>query len=192
MPRAGLNTEAVVDAALVVLDEQGVDGLTLAAVAAHTGVATPSLYKHVKGLGPLRALVGARVLDELADACGDAAMGRSGDDALAAVLHAYRRYAVDHPHRYAALPQQPGTDPEVTRAGERVVAVFLAVLRGYDLVGADAIHATRGFRAAAHGFTHLEIGGGFGLPEKIDDSYQALVDTLVTGLHARLARSTAV
>lgn len=189
MPRAGLNGDAVVDAALAVLDEHGVDGLTLAAVAAHTGVATPSLYKHVKGLGPLRDQVGVRVLDELGARCADAAMGRSRDDALAAVLHAYRSYAVDHPQRYAALPQRPGTDPELTRAGESVVLVFAAVLRGYGVEGADAIHVIRGLRAAAHGFVQLEIGGGFGRPEKIDDSFQALVDTLVAGLHSRIDRA---
>jgi AcrR family transcriptional regulator len=183
VPRAGLNPAAVVDAALAVLDEAGVEGLTLAAVAAHAGVATPSLYKHVKGLGALRDLVGVRVLDELAASCEQAAMGRSTDDALAAVLHAYRRYGQEHPHRYAALPQQPSDDPELTRAGDRAVAVFLAVLRGYGLDGADAIHVTRGLRAAAHGFVLLEIGGGFGLPEKLDDSYRVLIDTFVAGLH---------
>ncbi|BCJ39008.1 TetR family transcriptional regulator [Actinocatenispora thailandica] len=183
MPRAGLNPTAVVDAALTVLDEAGVDGLTLAAVAAHAGVATPSLYKHVKGLGALRDLVGVRVLDELAARCEQAAMGRSADEALAAVLHAYRQYAREHPHRYAALPQQPADDPELVRAGDRAVSVFLAVLRGYGLAGADAIHVTRGLRAAAHGFVLLEIGGGFGLPEKLDDSYRILIDTLTAGLH---------
>jgi AcrR family transcriptional regulator len=183
VPRAGLNPAAVVDAALAVLDEAGVEGLTLAAVAAHAGVATPSLYKHVKGLGALRDLVGVRVLDELAASCEQAAMGRSTDDALAAVLHAYRRYGQEHPHRYAALPQQPSDDAELTRAGDRAVAVFLAVLRGYGLDGADAIHVTRGLRAAAHGFVLLEIGGGFGLPEKLDDSYRVLIDTFVAGLH---------
>lgn len=182
MPRAGLNPAAVVDAALAVLDDTGVDGLSLAAVAAHTGVATPSLYKHVKGLGGLRDMVGVRVLDELAERCERAAMGRSTDDALAAVLHAYRQYALEYPHRYAALPQQSTHDPELARAGERAVAVFLAVLRGYGLDGSDAIHATRGLRAAAHGFVLLEIGGGFGLPEKLDDSYRALIDTLAAGL----------
>ncbi len=187
MPRAGLSPAAVVDAAVDLLDQQGAGALTLSAVAARTGVATPSLYKHVKGLAELRALVGARVLDELADRCAAAAMGRSGDDAVAAVLLAYRGYALDHSHRYDALPQRPDPDPQVSRAGDRVVSVFLAVLRAYDLTGSAAIHATRGLRAAAHGFVSLEIGGGFGLPEKLDDSYRQLVAMLTAGLHAHLA-----
>jgi AcrR family transcriptional regulator len=192
VPRAGLSPRAVVDAAIELIDARGPDTLTLAAVAAHAGVATPSLYKHVKGLPELRLLVGARILNELADRCADAALGRSGDDAVAAVMHAYRGYALDHPQRYAAFPQQPGTDPELVRAGERAVNVFLAVLRAYQLEGSAAIHATRGLRAAAHGFAVLEIGGGFGLPENLDETYQRLVDTLIAGLHALSGQRTSV
>jgi len=43
MPRAGLSTSAVVDTALAVVDGEGADGLTLAAVAGRHGVAPPSL-----------------------------------------------------------------------------------------------------------------------------------------------------
>ncbi|MGA8115736.1 MAG: TetR/AcrR family transcriptional regulator [Actinocatenispora sp.] len=186
MPRAGLSPTAVVDAAVAILDEHGTDALTLAAVAARTGVATPSLYKHVRGLQELRRLISTRVLDELADRCAEAAMGRSRDDAVAAVLDAYRGYALAHPNRYTALPQRPDPDPDVARAGDRAVAVFLAVLGGYGLGGSEAVHATRAMRAAAHGFVALEIGGGFGLPEKLDESYQRLVDLLIAGLRAQL------
>src|ERR1044071_6177444 len=107
MPRAGLSTTAVVDAALLVVDESGIDALTLAAVAQRTGVATPSLYKHVAGLGELRTLIGARVLDDMAAHFTKAVMGRSGDDAVVAVMHAYRGYVRAHPARYAAMPLVP-------------------------------------------------------------------------------------
>ena len=67
MPRVGLNGDAVVDAALAVVDESGPQALTLATVAARVGVATPSLYQHVAGLAQLRARVAARVLAEMTD-----------------------------------------------------------------------------------------------------------------------------
>lgn len=181
MPRAGLSRPAVVDAALRVVDECGPTKLSLAAVAGHAGVATPSLYKHVANLAELVELVAARCYDELADATTEAIMGRSGDDAVRAILHAYRGYALAHPHRYPMLPPLPA-HPDGARAGERVVDTFRAVLRGYGLTGSAAIHAIRGMRAAAHGFVCLEIAGGFGLPESLDDSYRRLVDSLLAGL----------
>ena len=71
---------------------------------------------------------------------------------------------------------------EAAGAAAGVVEVVLAVLRGYDLEGDDAIHATRIIRAALHGFVTLETGGGFGIPLDLNDSYARLVDVLDRGL----------
>lgn len=101
MPRAGLPA-AVVEAALAVVDAQGDGALTLAAVAQRTGVATPSLYKHVAGLGELRTLLGVRVLEDMAERFTHAVLGCSGDDAVTTLMHAYRAYVKEHPARYAA------------------------------------------------------------------------------------------
>jgi AcrR family transcriptional regulator len=182
MPRVGLSPDAVVDAAVAVIDADGPDALSLAAVASRTGVATPSLYKHVSSLDALRVLVQLRVLTELGDTLAEAVLGRSKDDALRALMAAYRDYAVAHPHRYAALPQQPRPEPALAAAGSRAVEVILAVLRGYGLEGSAAIHATRCIRAALHGFAALEISGGFQLAEDLDESHRLLVDLVVAGI----------
>ena len=179
MPRAGLSPKAVVDAGLAVVDEHGPDALTLAAVAQRTGVATPSLYKHVAGLGELRTLIGARVLDDMADHFTKAVLGRSGDDAVVAVMHAYRDYVRRFPARYAAMPLDPLHDPALAAQGGKLLEVVLAALRAYGLTGSDAIHATRSLRAVAHGFSSLEAGGGFGLPEDLDQTYDQLITAVI-------------
>jgi AcrR family transcriptional regulator len=182
MPRAGLNTDAVVDVALEIVDGGGVDALTLAAVAGRRGVAAPSLYKHVDGLSHLRTLVAIRVLDEMTGRFTAAAVGRSGDDALAVLMREYRAYVVEHPARYAAVPADPLHDPSLAAAGTRLLAVFLAVLRGRGLAGSDAIHATRCARAIAHGFASIEASGGFGLPEDLDETYDRLIRMFLASL----------
>jgi AcrR family transcriptional regulator len=180
--RAGLSTAAVVEAALAIIDEQGTDALTLAAVAQRTGVAAPSLYKHVGSLAELRTLVGARVLEEMTERFTRAAIGRSGDDAVGALMHAYRAYVREHPARYAAVPSDPLHDPRTAEAGQRLLAVFLAVLRGYGLTDSAAIHTTRCLRAVVHGFASIEAAGGFGLPEDLDETYAQLVRMTIAGL----------
>ena len=182
MPRAGLSTKAVVDAALLLVDESGIDALTLAAVAQRTGVATPSLYKHVASLGELRTLIGARVLDDMAAHFAKAVMGRSGDDAVIAVMHAYRDYVRAHPARYAAMPLDPLHDPALAEAGGKLLDAVLAAIRAYGLHGSAAIHAIRCLRAVAHGFTSLEAGGGFGLPEDLDQTYDQLIAITISAL----------
>jgi AcrR family transcriptional regulator len=174
-----------VDTALEIVDEGGVDALTLAAVAGRRGVAAPSLYKHVASLTHLRTLVSIRVLDEMAERFTTVTVGRGGDDALVALLREYRAYVVERPARYAAMPADPLHDPALAAAGTRLLNVFLAVLRGYGLDGSDAVHATRSARALAHGFASIEASGGFGLPENLDETYERLIQMFLASLRPR-------
>jgi AcrR family transcriptional regulator len=182
MPRAGLSTAGVVDAALQVVDERGLDALTLAAVAERTGVAAPSLYKHVGSLADLRTHLANRLLDELAERLAEAALGRSGDEAVAALMRAYRGYVLEHPNRYAALPADPLHDLALQAAGGRLLGVILAVLRGYGMDGSNAVHAVRCLRVAVHGFASIEAAGGFGLSEDVDETYERLIQMVLNTL----------
>ncbi|MCY0939536.1 TetR/AcrR family transcriptional regulator [Streptomyces sp. H34-S4] len=181
MPRASLSADAVVDVALGIVDDEGPVALTLSAVAGRAGVATPSLYKHVRNLAELRDLLSARIMNELADEIGVAVIGRSADDAIRAFMTSWRSYALRHPHRYAALLHSP--EPRTAEAGERVITILFATLRAYGLEDSAAIHAARCLRATTHGFVSLETGGGFALPEALDESYALLTHMVVTGLN---------
>jgi AcrR family transcriptional regulator len=181
----------VVEAAMAVVDAQGPAALTLAAVAARTGVAAPSLYKHVGGLGELRSLVAVRVMEELTACFTAAIVGRSRDEAVVALAQAYRAYSLAHPGRMAAMPPAPPADDAAqVAAGTALLDVFLATLRGYELEGSAAIHATRRLRAVVHGFVSLEIAGGFGLPESLDETFGQLVDMYLSSLPGRPAGPT--
>lgn len=182
MPRAGLSPDAVVDAAVAVVDAGGPGALTLAAVAGRAGVATPSLYKHVRNLAELRLLVTVRVMEELTERAGEAVLGRSGDDAVRALMHAYRSYVLEHPGRYAAIEQSADHRPEDNTAAERLLATVFATLRGYALEGPELVHAARCLRSAVHGFAVLEAAGGFGLPEDLEESYELLITMVIGGL----------
>jgi AcrR family transcriptional regulator len=183
MPRRRLSTASVVDAAVTLIDEGGPGGLTLAAVARRTGVATPSLYKHVLSLEALQQKVSARVTAELANALSTAIAGRSGEDAVRSLAHAYRAYALSYPGRYPLTQRLPDArDPEHLAAAELAVQTVFAALRGYRLAGNEAIDATRVARSALHGFVSLEIDGGFGLPQDVGHSFERLV----TALHVSL------
>lgn len=181
MPRAGLDSEAVVTAAAKLADEEGLERLTLARLAAVLGIRTPSLYAHVDGLGDLRVRLAIRCARELAATLQAAAAGRSGGDALRAAAGAYRAYAHAHPGTYAAA-QVPSHRPDHQAAAAEVVGVMLAVLSGYGLEGEAAIHAVRAVRSAVHGFVALEQEGGFQLPVGLQESYDRLITMLDNGL----------
>ncbi|MFR9726262.1 WHG domain-containing protein [Streptomyces sp. MS19] len=183
MPRAGLNTERVVAEAAAMADETGTDRLTLAALAARLGVRQPSLYKHVDGLASLRQRIAVLAKNELADVLGRAAIGRARADALVAVAHAYRAWALEHPGRYQAAQRAPVPgDADDEAASARAVQVLATVMGGYGFGGDDAVDAIRSFRAALHGFVALETGGAFALPVDIDRSFDRLVRALAAAL----------
>jgi len=178
----------VVDAAVELIDERGQGSLTLAAVARRTGVATPSLYKHVSSVEDLQQKVSARVTAELANVLTDAIGGRSGAEALRSLAHAYRGYALTHPGRYPLSQRVPDAgDPQHLAAGEQAVQAVFAALRGYGLAGDDAVDAARMARSALHGFVSLEINSGFGLPQDVGHSFERLVSALDVSLRKWLA-----
>lgn len=183
MARRGLDRAQVVDAAIAIADEEGLEAVTLARVAAALGVRSPSLYNHVDGRDGLIRAIAARSTRELAAALRRAATGRAGADAIAAVAQAQRDYARAHPGRYAATVAAPAPgDTEHEEAAADAVDVLTSVLGMSGLDGDDVIHAARALRSAVHGFAALEANGGFGLAVDPDESFRRLVDAVAAGL----------
>ena len=180
--RAGLDRETVVQAAAALADARGHE-VTLAELAAHLGVRTPSLYNHIAGQAGLRrelSLLGAR---ELAVRLGRAAMGKAADDAVFALAHAYRAFAKEHPGLYAASLRAPDpADSAHMAVSEEILAILAVVLEAYRLRDETALHTIRGLRSVLHGFVSLELAGGFGLPLDLDESYIHLVRVYLGGL----------
>jgi AcrR family transcriptional regulator len=194
MPRAGLDTVAVVDAAAKLADAEGLEAVTLARLAAALDVRSPSLYAHVAGLEDLRRRLGARGSRELAAELARAAAGRAGSDALRAVAYAYLAYGRAHPGSYAAAQRarELQGDPEAVAAAGAVMEVVLAVLRGYGLDGDDAVHAARTIRVALHGFVSLEAEGGFAIALSLDETFEFVLATLDRGLRGADLAPTAM
>ena len=186
MPRKpGLDRDEVVRAAATLVNAEGIDALTVGRLAASLNIQPPSLYNHISGLPDLYNALAVLNACALADAMTDAAVGRSGSDALHAIANAYRNYIKESPGVYlsslrSALNRQTPI-AELEAAEERAVNVVLAVLASFGVQDADAIHAARAFRSAVHGFTTIEIAGGFGIPLDLDTSFHRLIDALIYG-----------
>ena len=182
MPRQGLDTEQVVQAA-VELADVGLEQATFARLAERLGVRAPSLYNHVNGRTELLRLLMLRGLGGLGDAIAAAAAGLAGEDALRATAHAYRAYALANPGCYEAMLAAPDDgDREAGEAAARLLALLGAILRAWQLDEQQTIDAIRVLRSALHGFVALERGGGFALARDLDVSFERLTDTLVAGL----------
>ncbi len=184
MPRAGLDTDAVVAAGAELADEIGFPGLTMARLAERVGVRTPSLYKHIASQDDLNRRIAALAMTGVGEAIGAAIQGRAGRDALRAAARALREFVLAHPGRYAAtIGLEPtGPDDPLAVAAVKGMEPFTAVLRGYDIAPDDMTHALRTLRSAFHGFATIESAGGFQWSTDTDESFEWLVDLIDTGL----------
>ena len=185
-PRTRLTKTAVVQAAVDLINTEGSDALSLNRLAEKLGIQTPSLYNHVDGLPGLQrelAVMNARLL---ADRLGEAAIGKSGPELFMNVAQAFRNYVKEYPGLYMSTLRSSGNqlvrDEDLIREEERALRIGLAVMASLGLQGEDGIHALRAFRSMVHGFATLEVAGGFGMPQDCDESFQRLVEALVTGL----------
>lgn len=173
MPRAGLTTSRVVEAAEAI--EDAGTPVTLARLASDLEVRVPSLYKHVAGLDDLRGLMATSAKNDLTDHLAASAIGKSRADAITALCFSYRAWTTEHPSRYRYILRAPDPDnPAESAASRRAVEVITTVLAGYGLTGDNAIDATRAIRAALHGFVSLEAANGFGMPG-VERSFSRLV-----------------
>lgn len=182
-PRPGLDKVKIIDEAIRLADRVGYENLGWGMVATALGVKPPSLYNHLAGFEELKneiAVLGARQLWETFVA---AAEGLRGTQALKAVGRAYVRYAREHPSLYRASLKAPAADAvELTALAQKILDVLFAAMDPWHLAPSQGVHAIRIVRSALHGFVSIEAAGGFGLPESLDDTLEALLTTLVHGL----------
>jgi len=173
--QVGLDHETVVEAAAELADEEGIHGLTLAALAARLGIRSQSLYAHVDGLDGLQRDLALHCVRQLDDTLRASVIGRSRGDALAAIAAAYRAFADRHPGRYAATIRDPGDDAELRAANERAAEPLMRVLESYGITGSDAVHTHRAVWSGIHGFLVLEQTGVLRRPAAPRESYRRMI-----------------
>lgn len=184
--RAGLDHEAILQAAEKLTNQHGLAGLTMVTLAAAVNVRAPTLYHYFDGLSGIKRSLALRGLREMSTWLGRAVMGKSGDAAIIALAYALHDFARAHPGLYEATTSAPEeADPEWQAAGAEVVDIGLRALSAYHLSSDDALHMVRILRSIVHGFVSLDRAGGFALPLDRDETFRRLIDISLLYLHDR-------
>ncbi len=116
----GLDREAVVAAALRLIDEEGRDALTMRRLATELRVEAPSLYGHIAGKDDL---VDA-VLDSVLDGIELPPPGRDPRQALIDGLTAYRRGLLAHPSIVLLMTERARFTRSQARLATRSITLF--------------------------------------------------------------------
>ena len=148
-----LTAEGIFEAALALVDAEGLDALTMRRLAADLGVATMSLYGHVPNKDDLLTGVVNLATREIALPEPDTPPW----EALRFITREFRRVALGHPNLVPLTFRQPPTG----EAGLRTLEAALDALRRAGLPPATAVRAYRVMASFAIGFVSLECGGYF-------------------------------
>lgn len=179
---ARTSLDAIVRAGRDVLEEDGLEGLTMSRVARMVGVRPPSLYKHVGGRGALVRLIAETVFADLGEALERAASTGNPAADLRAIAVAFRAFAHAQPRAYGllfgALPDawRPGPD-----AYQPSLAVLFRVVSGL-VEPARELEAARTLVAWSHGFVSMELAGAFQLGGDVDEAFGYGIEALVAAL----------
>jgi AcrR family transcriptional regulator len=151
--RPQIDRAAVVDAAMMLADESGLEAVTMHAVAQRLGVTPMALYRHVDGKQALLDGMVERLLTSYPLPPADAPWaGR-----LTAMADGIRSTAKQHPAVFPLLLTRPAATP-----GARTVRDYVqAALREAGLTAADAARAERLISTAVLGFAASEAAGRF-------------------------------
>lgn len=148
-----LSADLIFSSALRLVDDEGLEALTMRHLAETIGVATMSLYSHVATKEDLLLGVVNLATSEIALP----APGTPPWEALRSVTREFRHVSLRHPNLVPLIMRQPPTGSE----GLRTLEVALDALRRAGLEPARVAPAYRLMASFAIGFVSLECGGFF-------------------------------
>jgi AcrR family transcriptional regulator len=181
--RHGIDADIILQTAIQLADTEGLEQVTLAALAAKLNIKTPSLYNHIAGLPGLRKQLTLYGLQQLKENIMQAVLGKSGDGAVIAGCIAYVSFVRRHPGLYEATGiVTDRTDPEIQKANGDLLTLLLRILDAYKLEEKEALHVVRAVRSMAHGFATLETKGGFAMELDWDESLHLMIHTYLAGM----------
>lgn len=208
---------AILDAARAIVAAEGIDKLTIRAVAQDVGYSAGALYEYFDSKEDILAALYFDGSEGLAGHCERTATALlergSAVDALIALGHAYRSYALSHPELYRlvfgglkTLPEPPEVDcAEESHGGFDVLMQVAA--RGVteqSMVDLPPAVIAAAAWSAVHGFVSLELTGhltGGDSPgeqptspeegrQRRDHMFDGLVRTIMFGLVKEDQRAT--
>lgn len=169
--RGRLSRDLIVATALHLMDEEGLEAVTMRRVAHELGVEAMSLYHHVRDKEDLLGGVIEAVLAEFA-------FPEDHPDwreAARRTARAWRALLKAHPHVIALMAHR--REPLLVPAALRPIDHALSVLRRAGLSEAMAVRAVRAFGSYIQGFVLVEVahlfGGDIEAPAELDPSHVA-------------------
>jgi AcrR family transcriptional regulator len=166
------------------LEEGGIDNLSMLAVADAVGVRAPSLYKRFSSKSDLLLAVTGDTLLELQASVEKAVHPRSAYRSLERMAAAYRAFAKKNPRAYQLifedipLSLDDRSDRDVRLAAAAALLRILSEAMGEE----KALLGARTLVSFLHGFLSMELNGLFRFGGDINEAFRFGLSTILNAL----------
>lgn len=211
-PREPLTRDRIVDAAVRIMDAEGLEAVTMRRIGRELGVEAMSLYNHVADKEEILGGVVEAVMSEFEFP--DTSGGEWAEQGRAAA-RAWRELLKAHPNVITLMSEQ--REPMTSLRALRPMEHAIGTLRASGLSDEEAVKAFRAFGGYIQGFVLAEVANLFGgdevqvLPEKVsealpidelphlaatlpflfrcdfDDAFEYGLDLMIRGVEAKVA-----
>ena len=185
---------ALLSEGLVLLDNEGIESVTIRAVARNAGVAHSAPANHFPSRNTMLTAIAAMIFAELAEMSIAAvtAMDDQPEQAIRAFADTWFQFAFDHPNRYQLLWQRQlvsHEDPGLEREMNRVYSTLLSILQRNQMDRrVDSETDAIAIWSMIHGYISLRLDGNFvaakdsvsNLPRN-----KAILLSLIDGIYGR-------
>jgi AcrR family transcriptional regulator len=158
MPYPGKTTpEAILNAAIAILEQQGSSALSMRQLANHLGIKAPSLYKHFADKRTLELAIiqhGATLLQQHLES----ALTHNLEASFYAVAHAYLDFARSHQELYSLMTHNLAPPVGASKAVWNLILDLISQITKTP----DNTASTVALWSFLHGYSVLEKSGMFG------------------------------
>jgi len=156
---------ALLNEGLALLDHEGIESVTIRAVARNAGVAHSAPANHFPSRSAMLTAIAAMIFAELADMSVAAVTGMDDqpEQAIQALADTWFQFSFDHPNRYQLLWQRQlvrHEDPGLEREMNRVYSTLLSILQRNQIDRrVDAETDAIAIWSMIHGYISMRLDG---------------------------------
>lgn len=177
-----IDRDTIITTARQMIEDEGVDNLSLRSLAKVLGVKAPSLYRYVKNKTALLRAINDRTTHEMMETLYLVADSElHTQDRLVAICHAFRTFVHDNPACYL-LSANTAPDETRTDADEREQLVIpIQRIFAEMMPEEQTLAAIRGAYAFIHGWVMLEIMEQFERGGDLDAHFEQALRAYLAG-----------
>lgn len=184
MQKRNLTKDKIIQTALSLADEIGLNQVTFPKLAEKLEIKYPSLYNHFANMDDLKNGMILYLYTELNTRLMMGLIGKSGEEAIREYACVFRDFAFEHRAAYGLFMSIPGRNNEqVTALSHETNEIINRILSFYNLDHESQVHKSRALRSLVHGFISMVFLGYFRADVDVEDSFQTMLNDFISTLH---------